>query len=80
MSERRYEVIVTGHEDAPVNEYLDKFLSQLDSVAGVTDVHIERVDKSNRDISEVDRILHDLTREEIDILGNAIEAYTEDEK
>lgn len=77
--ERRYEVRVTAHEDAPVGEYLREFLSQLDSVSGVVDVGVERMDQEPRDISEVYRILGDLSDTELEQLEDAIDSYTEEQ-
>lgn len=79
MSEtKEYRVEVTAHEDASVGEYLREFLSQLDSVTGVVDFHVERLDQEPRDISEVYRILRGLSDTELEQLEDAIDSYTEE--
>lgn len=78
MVERRFEVVVECHEDAPVSEHLREILSKLDSISGVTHVSVERTDSDDRDISEVYRILGDLSEDELRQLSNSIDSYTED--
>lgn len=80
MTEKRFEVVVTSHEDAPVSEYLREILSQLESVSGVVAVDVERTDATNRDISEVYRILGDLSDDELEKLEDAIDSATEDQE
>lgn len=78
MDEYRYEVVVNAHEDTPVSEYVRELLSQLNSVSGVVEVDVERTDATERDISEVYRILGDLSDHELRKLNDAIDTYTEE--
>jgi len=80
MKEVEYNVVITAHEDAPVGEYLREAVQQLDSVTGVVGTEVEATTDADRDISEVHRIIGDLSATELQQLEDAIDSYTEDER
>lgn len=77
MDETRYEVTVTADEETPVRQYLAEILAQLEGVSGIEDVSVDRFDQEERDISEVYRIISDLSDHELEQLEDAINSYTE---
>lgn len=71
-------VRISADEDVDVQECLWDVLSQLDSLKGIHTVMVERNNQEERDISEVLRILGDLSDNEMNRLEDAIDSYTED--
>lgn len=72
-----FTVRITADETVDVHEYLWDVLGQLDSLEGIHSIMVDRNDQEERDISEIVRILNDLSDHEMNRLEDAIDSYTE---
>lgn len=79
MGTDEFTVRIDAEDDVDTYEYLWDVLAQLDGLEGVNTVMVERNNQEDRDISEVLRILRDLSDGEMNQLEDAIDTYTEEE-